>query len=91
MPRKHDGQNVHGKDHSLQPGEQAGRPEGVRDPEIPSQRKGHDSARSLRHAALPGAGGRVLHRQRAAVQPHRQVGRRICHLILRYTNSDRLT
>lgn len=73
MPREHDGQNLHGKDHHLQPGEQAGCPEGVRDPEIPPQRKGHGSARSLRHAALPGAGGGVLHRQRAAVQPHRQV------------------
>lgn len=73
MSGERDGQNLHGKDHSLQPGEQAGRPEGVRGPEVASQRKGHVSARSLRDAALPGAGGGVLHRQRAALQPHRQV------------------
>ena len=91
MPRERDGQNLHGKDHSLQPGEQTGSPEGVRDPEVPPQREGHGSARGLRHAAIPGAGGRVLHRQRAAVQPHRQVGGRMCQLTPGWTKSGRRT
>lgn len=74
VPGKRHWENLHGQDRPLQPGEQTGSPEGVRDPESPSQRQDHGAARSLRDSALPGAGSRVLHRQRAASQPHRQVG-----------------